>query len=65
MINEVTVYNSQGHCIYLTETKDVSFNYVMGNEPMINFTTIDGRIICLPNTVIIEQKQIEDPRPKP
>ena len=56
----VTVYNNNGSSEYKTHNDDVTYNYIMGNDPMIKFRTVEGTIICLPNTVIIEQKKIDD-----
>lgn len=56
---EVVVHNSQGSATYMTDREDVTLNYMMGNEPMIRFVTLDDMIVTLPNNVIITQKEFK------
>lgn len=60
-MKRVTVYNDNGTNTYLTNAKDVFYNYHMGNMSVVMFETISGAIISLPpEKVIIEVEDIKE-----
>ncbi len=59
-IYKVTVYNNNGSSVYYTHWVNVTDNYLRGNEPMIRFETIKGKIVNLPGSVIIEQEELNE-----